>query len=245
MSLTSSEAAALLAARASAVIPGGVNSGQRRVPGLEELIIAATSGSTFTDGDGRTYTDYHAAFGPPLLGHNDPDVDAAAAAAGALRRADGNRRHQGRDRARRAPRRRRPLAREGAADLHGQRGDVPCPPPRAHGHRPAPRDQVPGLLPRLARLGGDERDLPGRARRHRGPALGRHAPRGRRGHDRVPVQRRRCGRARARRARRRRRRDHPRADPAQHRRGAAAARVPGAAPRARDASTAPFSSSTR
>src|SRR6478672_11503760 len=80
MSMTASEAAALLAARASAVIPGGVNSGQRRVPGLEELIITATSGSTFTDGDGRIYTDYHAAFGPPLLGHNDPDVDAAVAA---------------------------------------------------------------------------------------------------------------------------------------------------------------------
>ena len=67
-----------------------------------------------------------------------------------------------------------------------------------------------------------------------GPALGRHAARGRRGHDRVPVQRRRRRRARARRARRRRRRDHPRADPAQHRRGAAAARVPRAAARARD-----------
>jgi glutamate-1-semialdehyde 2,1-aminomutase len=70
-----------LAARAAAVIPGGVNSGQRRVPGLEELVIAATSGATFTDGEGRTYTDYHAAFGPPLLGHNDPDVDGAVAAA--------------------------------------------------------------------------------------------------------------------------------------------------------------------
>jgi glutamate-1-semialdehyde 2,1-aminomutase len=69
-----------LAARAAAVIPGGVNSGQRRVPGLEELVIAATSGATFTDGDGNTYTDYHAAFGPPLLGHNDSDVDAAVAA---------------------------------------------------------------------------------------------------------------------------------------------------------------------
>src|SRR3954471_23143654 len=69
-----------LAARAARVIPGGVNSGQRHVPGLEELVIAATSGSTFTDGDGNTYTDYHAAFGPPLLGHNDPDVDAAVAA---------------------------------------------------------------------------------------------------------------------------------------------------------------------
>src|SRR5262245_5729876 len=70
-----------LAARASRVIPGGVNSGQRRVPGLEDLVIASTSGATFTDGEGNTYTDYHAAFGPPLLGHNDPDVDAAVASA--------------------------------------------------------------------------------------------------------------------------------------------------------------------
>jgi glutamate-1-semialdehyde 2,1-aminomutase len=69
-----------LAARAAAVIPGGVNSGQRRVPGLEDLVIAATSGATFTDGEGNVYTDYHAAFGPPLLGHGDPDVDAAVAA---------------------------------------------------------------------------------------------------------------------------------------------------------------------
>ena len=69
-----------LAARAAAVIPGGVNSGQRRIPGLEHLVVIGTSGATFTDAEGRTYTDYHAAFGPPLLGHNDPDVDAAVAA---------------------------------------------------------------------------------------------------------------------------------------------------------------------
>jgi glutamate-1-semialdehyde 2,1-aminomutase len=69
-----------LAARAAAVIPGGVNSGQRRVPGLEDLVVTATSGATFTDAEGRVYTDYHAAFGPPLLGHNDPDVDGAVAA---------------------------------------------------------------------------------------------------------------------------------------------------------------------
>ena len=66
-----------LAERARAVIPGGVNSGQRQVAGLEDLVITATSGKTFTDADGRVYTDYHAAFGPPLLGHNDPDVDRA------------------------------------------------------------------------------------------------------------------------------------------------------------------------
>ena len=41
-----SQAAAQLAARAAAVIPGGVNSGQRRVAGLEDLVISATSGST-------------------------------------------------------------------------------------------------------------------------------------------------------------------------------------------------------
>lgn len=65
------------AVRARRVIPGGVNSGQRQVPGLEDLVIVSTSGATFTDARGRTFTDYHSAFGPPLLGHNDPDVDAA------------------------------------------------------------------------------------------------------------------------------------------------------------------------
>jgi glutamate-1-semialdehyde 2,1-aminomutase len=81
MAVTPDSKQAALAARAARVIPGGVNSGQRRVPGLESLVIAATGGSTFTDAEGNTYTDYHAAFGPPLLGHNDPDVDGAVAAA--------------------------------------------------------------------------------------------------------------------------------------------------------------------
>jgi glutamate-1-semialdehyde 2,1-aminomutase len=66
-----------LAARARNVIPGGVNSGQRQVPGLEDLVVVRTHGCTFEDADGREYTDYHAAFGPALLGHNDPDVDRA------------------------------------------------------------------------------------------------------------------------------------------------------------------------
>jgi glutamate-1-semialdehyde 2,1-aminomutase len=69
--------AADITARARAVIPGGVNSGQRQVPGLENLVIARTHGCVFADADGREYTDYHAAFGPALLGHNDPDVDRA------------------------------------------------------------------------------------------------------------------------------------------------------------------------
>jgi glutamate-1-semialdehyde 2,1-aminomutase len=62
-------------------MPGGVNSGQRRIPGLEDLVIAHTQGARFTDGEGRSYVDFHAAFGPALLGHNDPDVDNAAIAA--------------------------------------------------------------------------------------------------------------------------------------------------------------------
>jgi glutamate-1-semialdehyde 2,1-aminomutase len=80
MSTRPAHATARLAERAVAAIPGGVNSGQRRVAGLEDLVVVATSGATFTSADGATYTDYHAAFGPPLLGHNDPDVDGAAAA---------------------------------------------------------------------------------------------------------------------------------------------------------------------
>ena len=69
-----------LSSRASRVIPGGVNSGQRRIAGLEDLAIATTAGAEFVATDGRRYVDFHAAFGPPLLGHNDPDVDRAAAA---------------------------------------------------------------------------------------------------------------------------------------------------------------------
>jgi hypothetical protein len=190
MSLKAPEAAARLAARATAVIPGGVNSGQRRVAGLEELVITATSGSTFTDGEGRVFTDYHAAFGPPLLGHNDPDVDAAAAAAG---RSVG-------------------LMGVGVTQVEVELAErlvaaVPSlekvlltctgseapstPSGLPHGDRPPPRDQVPGLLPRVARLGRNERDLPGRARGRQGSPVGRHAARGGRIDDRLPLQRRR------------------------------------------------------
>lgn len=66
-----------MASRAHAVIPGGVNSGQRQIPGLESLVIAETGGARFTDGEGKEYIDFHSAFGPPILGHRDPDVDGA------------------------------------------------------------------------------------------------------------------------------------------------------------------------
>ncbi len=74
---------------------------------------------------------------------------------------------------------------------------------------------------------------PRRARRHEGSALAGDPPRGPRRDDRLPASTTPT-RSSARSTDARRRRDHPRADPAQHRRGAAAARLPRAAARARD-----------
>jgi glutamate-1-semialdehyde 2,1-aminomutase len=65
--------------RAMRAIPGGVNSGQRAVAGIEDLVVTKASGATFQDAQGREYVDFHAAFGPLILGHCDPDVNAAVA----------------------------------------------------------------------------------------------------------------------------------------------------------------------
>ena len=64
-----------LAARARAVIPGGVNSGNRQLPW--PLVVDRAEGAYFTDVDGNRYLDYHAAFGPLVLGHNHPVVNEA------------------------------------------------------------------------------------------------------------------------------------------------------------------------
>lgn len=64
-----------LQTRAKAVIPGGVNSGNRALPW--PLIPESAEGAYFTDADGNRYLDYHAAFGPLILGHNDPVVNEA------------------------------------------------------------------------------------------------------------------------------------------------------------------------
>ena len=64
-----------LVERARHVIPGGVNSGNRTLPW--PLAIVAAAGAYFSDADGRRYLDYHAAFGPLILGHNHPGVSAA------------------------------------------------------------------------------------------------------------------------------------------------------------------------
>ncbi len=61
--------------RSAEVIAGGVVSLNRKVdPGLA---FVRAQGSRLWDADGREYIDYHAAFAPHLLGHNDPEVNDA------------------------------------------------------------------------------------------------------------------------------------------------------------------------
>ncbi len=64
-----------LTQRAKAVIPGGVNSGNRALPW--PLVVDRAEGAYFTDIEGNRHLDYHAAFGPLILGHNHPGVNAA------------------------------------------------------------------------------------------------------------------------------------------------------------------------
>jgi len=54
-------------------IPGGVVSLNRKVQ--PEIAFVRGQGSHIWDADGNEYIDYHAAFAPYLLGHNDPDID--------------------------------------------------------------------------------------------------------------------------------------------------------------------------
>ncbi len=68
-----------LADRAQAVIPGGVNSANRALPW--PLVAQDALGAHFTDANGTRYLDYHAAFGPLILGHNHPVVNEAVRAA--------------------------------------------------------------------------------------------------------------------------------------------------------------------
>lgn len=74
-----------LFARARAVIPGGVNSPVRAFGAVGGVppFLAAGSGSRVTDADGRTYVDLLGSWGPLILGHADPEVVEAVAAAAA------------------------------------------------------------------------------------------------------------------------------------------------------------------
>ncbi len=56
-------------------IAGGVVSLNRKVD--PNIVFVRGKGSRIFDSDGKEYIDYHAAFAPHLLGHNDPDINDA------------------------------------------------------------------------------------------------------------------------------------------------------------------------
>jgi len=64
---------------AAQVIPGGVNTCRRRSD--PRLCFRRGKGAYLEDLDGRTFIDYHAAYGAILLGHSHPAVTARVAAA--------------------------------------------------------------------------------------------------------------------------------------------------------------------
>jgi glutamate-1-semialdehyde 2,1-aminomutase len=57
------------------IIPGGVVSLNRMIDPM--LVFVRARGAYMWDIEGKKYIDYHAAFSPHLLGHNDPDVNNA------------------------------------------------------------------------------------------------------------------------------------------------------------------------
>ena len=59
----------------SRFIPGGMASVNRRTD--PPIAFARGQGSHLWDVDGKQYIDYHAGFAPYILGHNDPDLNAA------------------------------------------------------------------------------------------------------------------------------------------------------------------------
>jgi glutamate-1-semialdehyde 2,1-aminomutase len=70
------DASAELFARATELMPGGVNSPVRAFRGVGGVprFIREAKGATMTDEDGRTYIDYVGSWGPMILGHADDEV---------------------------------------------------------------------------------------------------------------------------------------------------------------------------
>lgn len=73
------EQSALLLSQAAEVIPGGVNSGRRNM--RSNVCMRSANGAYFEDVDGNRYIDYHAAFGPVVLGHSYPALSERVSAA--------------------------------------------------------------------------------------------------------------------------------------------------------------------
>jgi len=69
--------------RACRVMPGGVSSPVRAFRGVggEPVFVRAAEGAWLTGEDGRRYVDYIGGYGPMILGHRHPVVEAAISAA--------------------------------------------------------------------------------------------------------------------------------------------------------------------
>ncbi|MFC6345185.1 aminotransferase class III-fold pyridoxal phosphate-dependent enzyme, partial [Nocardioides hankookensis] len=76
-------ASAALFERARAVTPGGVNSPVRafNAVGGTPRFIRSAAGAWITDADGNEYVDLICSWGPMLLGHAHPEVQARVAEA--------------------------------------------------------------------------------------------------------------------------------------------------------------------
>jgi glutamate-1-semialdehyde 2,1-aminomutase len=83
--ITDVPASEALLARASEVIPGGVNSPVRafRAVGGTPRFMASGTGPWLTDADGNRYVDLICSWGPMILGHAHPDVLEAVTSAAA------------------------------------------------------------------------------------------------------------------------------------------------------------------
>ena len=79
---------ATLRARARLVVPGGMwgHLNAARLPEGYPQFFASAEGCRVRDVDGREYIDFMCSWGPVLLGHRHPEVEAAAQAQAALRR---------------------------------------------------------------------------------------------------------------------------------------------------------------
>ncbi len=77
---------AALFARATDLMPGGVNSPVRamRAIGRDPIFVARGHGAELVDVDGNAYVDYVCSWGPLILGHAHPDVVAAIGEQAAL-----------------------------------------------------------------------------------------------------------------------------------------------------------------
>ena len=77
---------AMLRARAALVVPGGMwgHLNAARLPEGYPQFFASAEGCRVRDVDGREYIDFMCSWGPVLLGHRHPEVEAAAQAQAAL-----------------------------------------------------------------------------------------------------------------------------------------------------------------